>query len=115
MKGAAKCDKHCKLQNSANQQNFERILRFRDMPESMPTSESHRFHVPGHLLSRGLAGGASLCISARFAADALSGLVQLSQGAYRASVQACSLRSSVSSRVIDRNFAQDMKLGQQTR
>ena len=51
MKGAAKCDKHCKLQNSANQQNFERILRFRDMPESMPTSESHWFHVLG-LLSK---------------------------------------------------------------
>ena len=45
MKGAAKCDKHCKLQNSANQQNFERILRFQDMPESMPTSELHYFHV----------------------------------------------------------------------
>ena len=51
MKGAAKCDKHCKLQNSANQQDFERILRFRDMPESMPTSESHWFHVLG-LLSK---------------------------------------------------------------
>ena len=49
MKGAAKCDEHCKLQNSANQQNFERILRFRDMPESMPTSESHWFHVLGLL------------------------------------------------------------------
>ena len=51
MKGAAKCDKHCKLQNSANQQDFERILRFRDMPESMPTSESHWLHVLG-LLSK---------------------------------------------------------------
>ena len=49
MKGAAKCDEHCKLQNSANQQNFERILRFRDMPESMPTSESHWLHVLGLL------------------------------------------------------------------
>ncbi len=49
MKGAAKCDEHCKLQNSANQRNFERILRFRDMPESMPTSESHWFHVLGLL------------------------------------------------------------------
>ena len=47
MKGAAKCDEHCKLQNSANQQNFERILRFRDMPESMPTSESHWLHALG--------------------------------------------------------------------
>ena len=47
MKGAAKCDKHCKLQDSANQQNFERILRFREMPGSMPTSESPCIHVLG--------------------------------------------------------------------
>ena len=40
MKGAAKCDKHCDLQNSVNQQGFERILRFRDIPESMPASAS---------------------------------------------------------------------------
>ena len=40
MKGAAKCDKHCDLQNSVNQQGFERILRFRDIPESIPASES---------------------------------------------------------------------------
>ena len=48
MKGAAKCDKHCKLQNSANQQNFERILRFQDMPESMPTSALHHNLALGH-------------------------------------------------------------------
>ena len=40
MKGAAKCDKHCDLQNSVNQQIPERILRFRDTPESMPASVS---------------------------------------------------------------------------
>ena len=40
MKGAAKCDKHCDLQNSVNQQGLERILRFRDTPESMPASVS---------------------------------------------------------------------------
>ena len=40
MKDAAKCDKHCELQNSVNQQGFERILRFRDIPESMPASVS---------------------------------------------------------------------------
>ena len=40
MKDAAKCDKHCELQNSVNQQNFERILRLRDIPEGMPASES---------------------------------------------------------------------------
>ena len=52
MKGAAKCDKHCKLQNSANQQDFERILRFRDMPESMPGSEPPTPYALGHGLPR---------------------------------------------------------------
>ncbi len=40
MKGAAKCDKHCELQNSANQQLFERVLHFRVIPESIPASVS---------------------------------------------------------------------------
>ena len=40
MKGAAKCDKHCEFQNSVNQQELERTLRFRDIPESMPASVS---------------------------------------------------------------------------
>ena len=40
MKGAAKCDKHCELQNSVNQSGFERILCFWDIPESMPASVS---------------------------------------------------------------------------
>ena len=40
MKGAAKCDKHCELQNSVNQQNLERILRLRDIPEGMLSSVS---------------------------------------------------------------------------
>jgi hypothetical protein len=44
MKGAAKCDKHCELQNSVNQQVLERILRFRDIPESMPASVSTLSH-----------------------------------------------------------------------
>ena len=38
MKGAAKCDKHCELQNSVNRQGLERILYFWDIPESMPAS-----------------------------------------------------------------------------
>ena len=40
MKGAAKCDNHCELQNSVNQLGFERILCFWDIPESMPASVS---------------------------------------------------------------------------
>ncbi len=40
MKGAAKCDTHCELQNSVNRQKPERILCFWDIPESMPASVS---------------------------------------------------------------------------
>ena len=40
MKGAAKCDKHCELQNSVNQSKLERILRSRDIPESVLASVS---------------------------------------------------------------------------
>ena len=36
MKGAAKCDKHCELQNSVSRQGPERILCFWDIPKSMP-------------------------------------------------------------------------------
>ena len=35
MKGAAKCDKHCELQDSVNQLKVERILLFRVIPESL--------------------------------------------------------------------------------
>ena len=38
MKGTANCDKHCELQNSVNRQELERILCFRDIPDSMPAS-----------------------------------------------------------------------------
>ena len=43
MKGAAKCDKHCDLQDSVNQQKVERTLLFRVIPESMFTSVSFVF------------------------------------------------------------------------
>ena len=38
MKNAAKCDKHCELQNSVNQWKFERILYFWVILGSAPTS-----------------------------------------------------------------------------
>jgi len=38
MKNAAKCDKHCELQNSVNQWKFERILYFWVILGSTPTS-----------------------------------------------------------------------------
>ena len=38
MKDAAKCDKRCEWQNSANQKKAERILRSQAPPESMPGS-----------------------------------------------------------------------------
>ena len=65
MKGAAKCDKHCDLQNSVNQQGFERILRFWDIPESMPASESTlvscRQRVPPLLIVELAVLGARIC------------------------------------------------------
>jgi hypothetical protein len=38
MKDAAKCDKQCEWQNSANQENAERILHFWATPKSMSGS-----------------------------------------------------------------------------
>ena len=38
MKGAAKCDKHCELQNSVSRQELEHILCFGDIPKSMYAS-----------------------------------------------------------------------------
>ena len=35
MKGAAKCDEHCELQDSANQLKPECTLRFWEIPESL--------------------------------------------------------------------------------
>ena len=43
MKDAAKCDKRCEWQNSANQKKAERILHSQDFPESMLGSE--RLHI----------------------------------------------------------------------
>ena len=40
MKGAAKCNKHCELQNSVSRQGLERILHFWDIPKSMFASVS---------------------------------------------------------------------------
>ena len=44
MKGAAKCDKHCELQTTANRQGLERILCFWVIPESTPASVSTLFY-----------------------------------------------------------------------
>jgi hypothetical protein len=64
MKGAAKCDKHCELQNSVNQQEPERTLRFRDTPESMPASVSipPTASMASHV--REMAGLVCLCVRA---------------------------------------------------
>ena len=45
MKDAAKCDKRCEWQNSANQEKAERILHFQAPPESMLGSERLHNHV----------------------------------------------------------------------
>ena len=61
MKGAAKCDKHCELQDSVNQQVLERVLRLWSMSTSIPASvpvqtlcvQSGRLPCFGHLLACG--------------------------------------------------------------
>ena len=45
MKDAANCDKRCEWQNSANQENAERILRSQVTPESMPSSGRSHIHA----------------------------------------------------------------------
>ena len=53
MKGAAKCDNLCELQNSVNQKSFERVLCCWAIPDSMPalvpcvcvTSGSKHMHL----------------------------------------------------------------------
>ena len=62
MKNAAKCDTSCDLQNPVNHQNFERILRFRDMPGSMlvGVSVDTTRPSPPPVKGRGCRGG--LCV-----------------------------------------------------
>ena len=62
MKGAAKCDKHCELQNSVNRQGLERILCFWDIPESMPTSVSVPI-IPAISALRRVGSAVSACAS----------------------------------------------------
>ena len=62
MKGAAKCDKRCELQNSVNQQGFERILCFRDIPESIPASVSI-VSISLRVFYSGIARRGSICAS----------------------------------------------------
>ena len=57
MKDAAKCDKHCELQNSVNQQNFERTLRLWATPEGMSASES-----PIYSFHQAMSGLGSCCV-----------------------------------------------------
>ena len=45
MKDAANCDKRCEWQNSANQENAQRILRPQVTPESMSRSGRLHFHA----------------------------------------------------------------------
>ena len=52
MKDAAKCDKLCEWQNSANQQNAERILHFRDIPWSMSSSGPLAYYAANDAMPR---------------------------------------------------------------
>ena len=66
MKGAAKCDNRCELQNSVNQWPLERALRSWDMPESMSAS------VPCVLLLSPFESSAAACYCAAALACSIS-------------------------------------------
>ena len=112
MKDAAKCDKHCELQNSVNQQVLERILRFRDIPESMPASVSTHSH--SHLASVVV----SFCAPRRTCArDACSVSSSTRWHLIALHLQLC---CDLSERMVlplqpPRRPNKDMKLGQRTR
>ena len=59
-KDAAKCDKHCDLQDSVNQQEVERIFLFRVILESMFASVPARFGV---FMLHGSIGYIDACVS----------------------------------------------------
>ena len=128
MKGAAKCDKHCELQNSVNRQGLERILCFWDIPESTPASVSTLCCSSSCRPSRGMllaiscaSGRAFLALLRRSMDKALR-----RQPAYRAHFPCpCSLRDVGSGALLSFSCAlassaashsiQDMKSGWQTR
>ena len=84
MKGAAKCDKRCELQNSVNQQGFERILCFRDIPESIPVSVSITL-IPRRVALHGCAhAGVFVCQDVL----TLTHVVYLSRTRYRPIIKA---------------------------
>ena len=63
MKDAAKCDKRCEWQNSANQENVERILRFSVTPESMSSSGLLAYHVANDAVVSTVSWYTFLCAS----------------------------------------------------
>ena len=122
MKGAAKCDKHCELQNSVNRQGLERILCFWDIPESMPASVSMLCCSSGCCLLRACCCD---CLCLRMCAGASEAFDQegsVQQPAYQASLCAdsCAVCGNCSVLLLCVGLwaissSQDMKLGWQTR
>ena len=118
MKGAAKCDKQCELQNSVNQQGFERILCFWDIPESMPASVSTLMHSVVFVLIMLCEPGCS-CLPGC--------LVPLTCGLHRSCFHVQQTHSAEGLRLVvlfvdlclnasaEAKLSKDMKLGQHTR
>ena len=67
MKDAANCDKRRDWQNSENQENAERILRFQVIPGSMPASGRQRWNaLKGAIFRLGIeAAGERCCVSVK--------------------------------------------------
>ena len=118
MKGAAKCDKHCELQNSVNRQGLERILCFWDIPESMPASVSMLYCSSSSALLRACCCD-FLCLRMCAGIPEASDLQLLCCSNqiikyFRVQITGCSAVSALR-RPACFASSQDMKLGQQTR
>ena len=78
MKDAAKCDKRCEWQNSANQENAERILRFQVVPESMSVSEHlYNYEITSAAIAFDCSGVSFLCVSDVKTVDALNAIAAM--------------------------------------
>ena len=118
MKGAAKCDKHCELQNSVNRQGLERILCFWDIPESMPASVSMLYCSSSSALLRACCCDC-LCLRMCAGIPEASDLQLLCCSNqiikyFRVQITGCSAAYALR-RLACSASSQDMKLGQQTR
>jgi len=118
MKGAAKCDKHCELQNSVNRQGLERILCFWGSPRKHayfsvhPLGSSRCCPVWGHAAAIACASRCALALLRHLIHMALLRQPAKTSVLYACVALCCGIRLLIFARLPS---SLDMKLGWQTR